>query len=106
MAQRTDRVAGFGDSVWAEVDWNDANGSMTRFRIINNTPLPCRMYAILNPPINGYSRVDCIGPANQTTEQNLPSNTAKFTKVIDPDTGEVSWSPIGISIFCQYPAEP
>src|SRR5574341_488552 len=105
MAQRTRQVAAFADNlVRAEVDWNDANGSMNRFRVYNDSDSPAYMYAVLNPPINGWSQVGLDSPAHQIVENNLPSNTAKFTKVIDPDDGSVGWSLIGISIFCRWPA--
>jgi len=104
MAQRTNEVASFADGlVRAEVDWNDGNGNMTRFRVYNDSDFPAFMYARLNPPINGYSEIGVDSPAHQMIQNVLPANTAKYTKVVDPDDGSVGWSLIGISIFCRFP---
>ncbi len=105
MAQRTNQVASFADGlVRAEVDWNDGNGNMTRFRVYNDSDQSAYMYAKLNPPINGWSEIGVTSPSHQRIQNNLPANTAKYTEVIDPDTQEENWSLIGISIFCRFPA--
>jgi len=105
MAQRTNVIGGFANGlVRAEIDWNDANGQMIRYKVVNASDYPANMYALLDPPIDGYSRVDLLCPAHQEVEKNLPTNKVKYTKVIDPDDGSVSWSLIGISIFCRWPA--
>ena len=105
MAQRINQVASFANGlVRAEVDWNDGNGNMSRFRVYNDSDFAAFMYAKLDPPINGYSEIGVDAPAKQMFQNVLPSNTAKYTKVIDPDDGSVSWSLIGISIFCRWPA--
>ena len=77
---------------------------MTRFRIYNDSDFPAFMYALLDPPINGYSEIGVDSPGHQMIENTLPGKTATYTKVIDPDDGSISWSLIGISIFCQWPA--
>lgn len=105
MAQRSSQVASFANGlVRGEVDWNDGNGNMSRFRVYNDSDFPAFMYARLDPSINGYSEVGVAVPAGQTLQNSLPSNVAKYTKVTDPDDGSVSWSPIGVSIFCRWPA--
>jgi len=105
MAQVTNQVATFANGlVRAEVDWQNANGNMLRFRIYNDSDFPAFMYAKLDPPIGGYSEIGVTSPARQMIENTLPANTAKYTKVIDPDDGSVGWSLIGISIFCRWPA--
>ena len=105
MAQATNQVSSFANGlVRAEVDWNDGNGNMSRFRIYNDSDFPAFMYAKLDPPIGGYSEIGVTSPAHQMIENSLPGNTAKYTKVTDPDDGSVGWSMIGISIFCRWPA--
>lgn len=93
-----------GNAVTAQIDFNDANGSVARSRIINNTTQPAYVEAILDPPVSGFSVVGATGPAGTTTEQNFPNNVVKLTKVTDPDTGEVSWSLPGIELHCRWPA--
>lgn len=103
MAQRTNQVAAFANgAVRAEVDWNDANGSMTRFRVFNDSDQPAYLYALLNPPVNGYSEVSLTAPPHQTTQNNLPSNTVKYTKEIED--GVEGWKLYGVRIFCRFPA--
>jgi len=105
MAQMTSQVASFADGlVRAEIDWNDANGNMTRFRVINDSDFSAYLYANLNPPINGWSTVGLDSPPHQMIQNALPANTVKYTKVIDPDDGSEGWSLIGIAIFCRFPA--
>lgn len=105
MAQVTSQIGSFANNlVVVEIDWNDANGSIIRARIINSSAFPAHMEAVLDPPINGFTVVGTDGPANQTTVNNLPNNTVKMTKVIDPDDGSTGWSLIGVSLFCRWPA--
>ena len=105
MAQVINQVASFANGlVRAEVAWNNANGNMTRFRVYNDSDYPAFLHAELNPPINGWATVGLDSPAHQMVENNLPSNTVKYTKVIDPDDGSISWSLLGVSIFCRWPA--
>lgn len=105
MAIKTNEIGSFaGGLVKALVDWNDANGSMTKGRVVNNSASPAHMEAALNPPINGWSLVALEAPANATTEVNFPNNTVKFAQVTDPDTGVKSWDLIGVSLFCRWPS--
>ena len=91
-----------GGLVIAQVDFNDANGNMTKARIINNSASPAEFTAILDPPVNGFSSVGMTGLANATTVNNLPNNTIKLTQVTED--GETDWSLIGVSLFCRWPA--
>lgn len=103
MAQVTRAIATFQDGqVIAQIDWNDANGQITRGRVINNTSQAAHMEAVLNPPVNGWSVVGLDAPTNQTTEQNLPNNTVKMTQVTED--GVTEWKLIGVSLFCRWPA--
>jgi len=104
MAQVTQQIASFGNgAVTAEIDWNNANGQITRGRVRNNSLFAARMAAVLNPPINGWSEVVLIAPGKATagappvvTEQNLPSNTVKMTKVLEDGVEE--WKLIGVTL--------
>jgi hypothetical protein len=105
MAIVTNVVASaMGGLVRAELDWNNSNGSISKFRVINNTAEPAYMYANLNPPVNGFSTVGVTALPQQTTEQALPNNTVKYTRVTDPDDGSIGWSLPGVVIGCRYPA--
>jgi len=104
MAQVTQPIGSFANGlVVAEIDWNDANGQITRGRVINNSLFAARMAALLNPPINGWSEVVMIAPGKLmegapavTTAQNLPSNTVKMTKVLED--GVEQWKLLGVTL--------
>jgi hypothetical protein len=97
MAQQTSQIASFADGlVRAEIDWNDANGQITRGRVINNSAFPAHMEALLNPPVNGWSAVELPAPANVTTGQNFPNNTVKMTLVTED--GVTEWKLIGVTL--------
>ncbi len=103
MATITREIGQFaGGLVIAQIDFNDANGNVTRARVINNSDLPAHMEAVLDPPINGFSLVAVEAPAHQTTAPNFPNNTVKLTQVTED--GETDWSLIGVSLFCRWPA--
>ncbi len=105
MAQVTSQIASASNGlVRAEVDWNDANGQITKGRLINGSTNWAKLRAFLNPPINGFSEisVDC-GPG-QTVTSNLPNNTVKFTNSTDPD--DPGWKLIGVNLGMQYPSDP
>jgi len=103
MAQVTQSIGSAGNGiVRAEIDWNDANGQITRGRIINNSSEPAHMEAVLNPPINGWSIVGLDAPAGQTTTQNLPNNTVKMTQVTED--GITEWRLIGVRLHLRWPA--
>jgi len=103
MAQVTENIGSFADGlVVAQIDWNDANGSIIRGRIINNSPSPALMRVELNPPVNGFSSVELPALANVTTVQTLPNNTVKKTQVVED--GVTVWKLLGVSLFCQWPS--
>ena len=103
MAIITREIGNFaGGLVIAQIDFNDANGNITRARIINNSSSLAHFDAVLDPPVNGWSTIGMDGPANQTTVNNLPNNTVKMTEVTE--NGETDWSLIGVSLFCRWPA--
>ena len=105
MAVRTQEIGSFaGGLVIAQIDFNDANGNITKARIINNSTSAAHFDALLNPPVNGFSSVGMDGPANATTVNNLPSNTVSMVKGTDPDTGAVNFTLVGVSLFCRWPA--
>jgi len=103
MAIITREMGSFaGGSVIAQIDFNDANGNLTKARIINNSASAAHFEAHLDPPVNGTSVWVMEGLANVTTVQNLPANTVKMTSVTQD--GETDWSLIGVSLFCRWPA--
>lgn len=103
MAQVTTTVSQFGNGqVNVQLDWNDANGSIIRGRVINTSAYPAKLYVLLNPPINGFSRVDVDAAAGQTIENNLPNNTVKFTSVLED--GVSTWKLLGVEIHGQWPS--
>ena len=105
MATVTQEIGSFaGGLVIAQIDFNNANGNITKARIINNSDSPAHFDAILDPPINGFSSVGMDGPAHQTTVNNLPANTVAMVKGTDPDSGAVNFTLVGVSLFCRWPA--
>lgn len=103
MPQRTNVIASFANGlIKAEIDFNDANGSILRGRVINDSDDPAYLYCKLNPPISGYSLVGVDAPPHQTTEVNWPNNVIKYTWQ-EKDDGTANWVLIGVSIFCRWP---
>jgi len=103
MAQQTSDIASFANGlVVTQIDWNDANGQITRGRVINNSTFPAHMEVLLNPPVNGFSVVGVDCPANQTVVSNLPNNTVKMTEVTED--GVTEWKLLGIELHARWPA--
>src|SRR5687768_2519690 len=103
MAVVTENIGSFANGlVTAQIDWNDANGSIIRGRVINNSTSAALMRVELDPPVNGWSSVELPAPANVTTVQTLPNNTVKKTKVTEDGVEE--WKLLGVSLFCRWPA--
>lgn len=106
MAQVTQTIGSFSvtsGTVRAEIDWNDANGQITRGRVINDSLDGARMEAHLNPPVNGWSIVGIDAPGKASagavavvTAQNLPNNTVKMTEVTED--GVTEWKLIGVRL--------